>query len=321
MQCTFPRHILLSNQTIALGFLSVITLLQLDVRIASAQLAQNAPKFERPGIQVFRDVPYGPHEIRNTFDLYVPEKASGSLPLVIWIHGGAWLNGSKDRTQAVRLLDSGFAVASLNYRLSQNAIFPAQIHDCKAAIRHLRANASEYRLDPERFGVWGSSAGGHLAALVGTSGNAPKLEGEVGKHLNVSSNVQAVCDWFGPTDFLQMGGSHNKPDSPESRLVGGAIQENPEKVAAANPIVYVDKNDPPILIMHGDQDPLVPFSQSVLFEASLQAAGVQVELVKMEGEGHGGRGFDSPKAREQVTSFFTKVLHPEMAKAADPASK
>ena len=134
---------------------------------------------------------------------------------------------------------------------------------------------------------------------------------------NVSSNVQAVCDWFGPTDFLQMGGSHNKPDSPESRLVGGAIQENSEKVAEANPITYVDKNDPPILIMHGDQDPLVPYSQSVLFEEKLQAAGVQVQLVKMEGEGHGGRGFDSPKAREQVSQFFNKVLHPEMKKAPE----
>lgn len=212
MQCTFPRRVILSIRTIALGFLSVITLLQLDVRIAS-----------------------------------------------------------------------------------------------------------EYRLDPERFGVWGSSAGGHLAALVGTSGNAPELEGEVGKHLNVSSNVQAVCDWFGPTDFLQMGGSHNKPDSPESRLVGGAIQENPEKVAAANPIVYVDKNDPPILIMHGDQDPLVPYSQSVLFETSLQTVGVHVELVKMEG--HGGRGFDSPKAQEKVTRFFAKHLHPQFEKATEPAIK
>jgi len=105
-----------------------------------------------------------------------------------------------------------------------------------------------------------------------------------------------------------MGGNHNNPDSSESRLVGGAIQENKEKVAVANPIVYVDKNDPPILIMHGDQDPLVPYSQSVVFETSLKSAGVQVQLIKIEGAGHGGRGFESPSAREQVTQFFTKNL-------------
>ena len=155
------------------------------------------------------------------------------------------------------LAAKGYAVASINYRLSQHAVFPAQIEDCKAAIRWLRANAAKYHLDPDHIGVWGASAGGHLVALLGTTGSVKELEGK-GGNLDQSSRVQCVVDWFGPTDLATMGGSHDKPGSPESRLIGGPVQENKEKARKASPLTYVSKDSAPFLIMHGDQDNTVP---------------------------------------------------------------
>ena len=259
------------------------------------------------GTQAHRDVHYGPHETRNLYDLYVP-KSDKPLPLVIWIHGGGWQNGNKGGGPAMALLEQGFAVATINYRLSGDAIFPAQIHDCKAAVRHLRGNAKEYGIDPERFGVWGSSAGGHLVALVGTSGDVKELEGNVGDFTNVSSRVQAVCDWFGPTDFLKMRGRHDDAGSPESKLIGGPIQENKDLVAKANPITYVSADDPAFLIQHGDKDPAVPYNQSELLRDALEKAKVPVTLVCIEGEGHGGPGFNEPDKQRQVVEFFQKQL-------------
>ena len=233
-------------------------------------------------------------------DLYLPEKSAGPAPVVVWIHGGGWRNGSKEQTPARRLVPRGYAVASINYRLSGEAIFPAQIEDCKAAVRWLRANAAKYSLDPQRFAAWGSSAGGHLVALLGTSGDAEAP----------SSRVQAVIDFFGPTDFLQMDAAgskmrHNAPDSPESLLVGGAIQENKEKVARANPISYVTAGDPPFLIMHGDQDPLVPHHQSELLADALKKAGVEVTFRTVKGAGH---GFGGPEINAAVDAFLDKHL-------------
>ncbi|MFI5380793.1 MAG: prolyl oligopeptidase family serine peptidase [Tepidisphaerales bacterium] len=177
-------------------------------------------------------------------------------------------------------------------RLSQHAAFPAQIQDCKAAVRWLRQNADEYSLDPDRFAAWGSSAGGHLAAMLGTTGDTKEFD--VGDNLTLSSRVQAVVDYFGPTDFLQMdahrlpnGMVHDAAQSPESLLVGGAIQENKEKVARADPITYVSRNAPPFLICHGDADPLVPHHQSVLLEAALKKAEVPVTFYTVKGAGHG----------------------------------
>jgi acetyl esterase/lipase len=245
-------------------------------------------------------------------DLFVPEKADAPLPLIVWIHGGAWQSGDKAGCPALGQLRRGYAVASINYRLSQQAIFPAQIHDCKAAIRWLRAHAKEYNIDPQRIGVWGSSAGGHLVALVGTSGNVKELEGAEG-NLDQSSRVQAVCDWFGPTDFLQIAAhmlpgakmEHDTANSPESKLVGGPIQENKEKAAKASPITYVSKDDPPFLIMHGDKDILVPIHQSQLLTEALKKAGVEVTFKAIEGAGH---GFGGPEIMKTVEEFFDKHL-------------
>lgn len=266
-------------------------------------------------MQIFRDLAYvtNGHE-RQKLDLYLPDQGENH-PLLIWVHGGAFRMGSKEGNEhdpvPVHYVEQGYAVASLNYRLSQHAIFPAQIEDCKAAVRWLRAHAASYQLDPNRFGAWGPSAGGHLVAMLGTTGHVTAFE--VGEHLEVSSRVQCVVDYFGPTDFLQMdtqrppdGMSHDTPDSPESALIGGPIQEHPEKTARANPITYVTAAAPPFLIVHGDQDPLVPYGQSVLLVEALRQVGAEVTFYTVKGAGHGG--FTDPEVPSLTAAFLAKHL-------------
>jgi acetyl esterase/lipase len=261
------------------------------------------------------------HE-RHKLDLFVPEKADGLLPVLIWVHGGGWQNGSKEGCPP--LLNGytarGYAVASINYRLSGHATFPAQIEDCKAAIRWLRAHAKEYNLDPQRFGVWGSSAGGHLVALLGTSGDVKEFD--VGEHLDHSSRVQAVCDYYGPTDFVVFVStpryeSHATENSPEAKLIGGAVMQNKDKAARLNPITYVSKDDPPFLIVHGDEDRTVPLNQSQLLFDALKAAGTSVHFHTIKGAGH-GQGFGGPEIEPMVSAFFeTKLKSPPPSAAAE----
>ena len=299
---------------------------------ASVAQAQRSQARLPDGTKAQLDLEYvqGGHE-RQRLDLYVPDRADGPLPVIVWVHGGAWMGGSKDGgVPALPFVGKGYAVASINYRLSQHAVFPAQIEDCKAAIRWLRANARTYNLDPERIGVWGASAGGHLVALLGTSGGVQDLEGK-GGNADQSSRVQAVVDFFGPTDFLQMDAhavpgarlKHDPPDSPESRLIGGAIRENAEKVGRANPIKYVTKEAPPFLIVHGEQDSLVPCHQSdLLYEALKQARG-DVTFYKIAGAGHGGPEFNADMMRAAVQAFFDKHLKPRsdsLARAPAPSA-
>jgi len=264
-----------------------------------------------PGVRALKDLQYGQASGRAMLlDLYLPEKGDKPLPLIIWIHGGAWMAGSKDGpSPALRCTPNGYAVAQVGYRLSQEAKFPAQIYDCKAAVRWLRANAAKYNLDPNKFIAWGGSAGGHLVALLGTSGGVAELEGNV-NDLKESSRVQAVVDWFGPTDFLHIGDAesdlrHNAPDSPESKLIGGPLLENKDQAAKASPITHVSKDAPPFLIMHGDHDRTVPFNQSELLYAALKKAGVDVTFVPMKGAGH---GFGGPEAIAPVEDFLKRCL-------------
>jgi enterochelin esterase family protein len=261
--------------------------------------------------RVERDLVYAEVEGRKlALDLYLPsDSGAAKPPLVIWVHGGGWRAGSRSPCPGGALVGSGFAAACISYRLSDVATFPAQIHDVKAAVRWLRANADRFGFDPNRFGAWGSSAGGHLVALLGTSGDVAELEGSVGT-VGVSSKVQAVVDFFGPTDFLQMDKFpsnivHNGPKSPESLLVGGTITEHPDRVAKANPITYVTPDDPPILIVHGDEDKLVPLNQSELLFAALQKAGVESRFEVARGEGH---GFKSDNPRRMAMAFFDRAF-------------
>lgn len=276
------------------------------------------PAWLPAGAKVQRDLVYAKVGNKNLhLDLITPEKSDGPVPLVIWIHGGGWSAGTRQSIPANELVQAGFALAAVQYRLSGEAIFPAAIVDCKAAVRWLRANAAKHNLNAERFGAWGSSAGGHLVALLGTSAGVKEFE--VGEHLEQSSAVQAVCDWFGPTDFLRMTEhakeagivskiDHDSAKSPESRFIGGAIQQNKDKVARANPVTFVSAKSPPFLILHGDKDALVPLGQSKILHEALKKASVESTLIVLDGAGHGGAGFTSVENRKRQMQFFSKHL-------------
>ncbi len=282
---------------------------------AESPKSKVAPKSQRPlppGVTVRRDLPYSEsgHE-RQKLDLYLPANAKNA-PLVVWIHGGGWQNGSKDRSPALMLLSHGYAVASINYRLSSHAQFPAQIEDCKAAIRWLRAHARQHGYDPDRIAAWGSSAGGHLVALLGVTGEVKDFDR--GENPGVSSRVQAVVNFYGPSELLTMDAQsganskmkHNAPDSPEAKLLGGPIQEHKERARQASPLHYISPDDAPMLIVHGDSDPLVPVKQSEVFFAALKKAGVDASLYIVKSGGHGG--FNDPEVDRQVTGFLNRVL-------------
>ena len=257
-------------------------------------------------------------------ELLVPEGAAGPVPVVIWIHGGGWKSGSRLPIPArvSNLCSLGYAVASVDYRLTTTALWPAQIQDVRGAVRWLRAHAAEYGLDPDRFAAWGDSAGGHLASLLATSGGVPSitigsvsadLEGTTGGNLGESSRVQAAVHWYGATDFLQMRFypstvNHDGASSDESRLVGGPIQSNPERVATANPITYASADDPPLLAMHGTLDKLIPFNQSQLLVDALNAAGASATLRPVVGAGHGGTLFDKASNVQLVYDFLAAAL-------------
>jgi acetyl esterase/lipase len=242
----------------------------------------------------------------HLLDLYLPPGEPGPVPVVLSLHGSAWMaeNGrSGAELLAAELAPEGFAVAGVSTRSTFNARFPAQVHDVKAAIRWLRANAGRYGLDPERVAVAGNSSGGWTASMAGLTGGVAGLEGDVGVQ-GPPSSVRAVIAFSPPTDFLQMDahmldggaefnallgitGGHGDPLSPESRLVGAAIASVPERVREANPITYVSADAPPFLILHGQRDPHVPYEQGVVLFDALAAAGVAATLVTLPHAGHG----------------------------------
>jgi len=297
-----------------LSTVSLVAMLGLSTSLAQPEAKQPGRNFALPpGVKTLKNLEYGRVGDRAMLlDLYLPEKTEKPRPLIIWIHGGAWMAGSKDNpSPALRFIADGYAVAQVGYRFSQEAKFPAQIHDCKAAVRWLRSNADKYGFDANRFAAWGASAGGHLVALLGTSGGVVDLEGTL-NNLKASSRVQAVVDWFGPTDFLHIGEPesdlpHNAPDSPESRLIGGTLLEHKDLAAKASPITYVSSNAPPFLIMHGDKDRTVPFDQSERFYEALKKAGIDATFVPMKGAGH---GFGGPNAIKPVRDFLNRCLKP-----------
>ena len=266
-----------------------------------------------PDVNVQRNLVYKQVDGRSLrLDIYTPKSIAHSLPVALWIHGGGWSRGSKEQRPPVNLMAHGYATVSIEYRLSEEAPFPAQIEDCKAAVRWLRANAATYHLDPDHIGAWGHSAGGHLAALLGTSGGVAALEGG-GDNLSYSSRVQAVCDLSGPTDILNLyegvsnatQGSARRARSFIEQFLGGSTEENKAKAIAASPTTYVSKGDPPFLVIHGENDLSIPVSQSEVFVEKLKAAGVDATLVVAEGRGHGVGG---PRFASQITSFFDKYL-------------
>ena len=263
-------------------------------------------------MRVLNDIAYvaGGHD-RQKLDLYLPPEGGPPRPLVVWIHGGGWISGDRKPFPNIKLLKNGYALASVEYRFSRDAAFPAQIEDCKSAIRWLRAHAAEYGIDAKRIGVWGRSAGGHLVALLGLTGNNKDFD--KGENLNQPSDVQCVVDWFGPTDLVQFGdptwtGTFNAARKYVHPLIGGPPEANAAKARAASPITYVHKGAAPFLIMHGSADPLVPEQQSEKLDAALRNVGVESTLVVIPNAKHGGPAFGTPERFEQIAAFFDKHL-------------
>lgn len=284
--------------------------------------AAQAPKpFQLPaGIKMEKDIAYieGGDEAQK-LDIYLPEAPSEKpLPLIVHIHGGGWRAGSKFPCPVMGMVLKGYAVASVEYRFSQKAVFPAQIQDCQAAIRWLRAHAKQYHFDTEHLGAIGGSAGGHLSALVGTSGGK-KAFPAIGGHEDQSDRVQAVCDIFGPADFttvMQQAAedknvknifAFNTPSDPYSGLIGAKLDDK-AKADAVSPVHYVSTDAPPFLILHGTHDTLVPYAQSVQLEAALKTQGVPVWLQTLPGAGHGGPLFSKPAVLQLTQNFFDKHL-------------
>ncbi len=261
-----------------------------------------------------QDVEYGKGGGRPLkMHILKPKAAAAELmPVVVWVHGGGWRGGNKE--SGMQLLapfaQQGYFCASVEYRLTGEAQFPAQIEDCKCAIRFLRAKATEFKLDPNRIGVWGGSAGGHLVALLGTSAGKKELEG-TGGWQDQPSHVQAVCDYYGPSDLLRTVAGDTKgadPKGPVALLLGGPVRENKEKAALASPVTHVSAKSPPFLIVHGDKDTTVPLAQSQILHDALKKAGVEVTLKVIEGAGHGFKGPQQEDAMKAVVAFFDKHL-------------
>jgi acetyl esterase/lipase len=277
--------------------------------------------------KVWKDVNYaGDTMVYHNLDIYLPKVEKPNYPIVISIYGSAWLsNSSKGADMPIlgkALLDAGFAVVVPNHRSSRDALFPAQVNDIKAVIRFVRANAAKYQFDTSFVGITGSSSGGSLAAMAGTTRSVESftlgnhtvdLEGSVGKYANYSSSVDAVVNWFGPTNMLVMdscGGTnfiHNDANSPASLYIGGPIQENKEKTLLASPTTYVDSGNPPFLIFHGDMDQVVPFCQSELLFVALQKAHVPSRFYLVP-KGQHGPGVHTEPYLSMMVDFFHKEL-------------
>lgn len=244
-------------------------------------------------------------------DLYVPSQVDGP-PLVVWIHGGGWRQGSRAKPPIRKLTECGYALASISYRFTDRAKFPAQIHDCKAAIRWLRANADQHGYSAKWIGVAGSSAGGHLALLLGTSSGVAALEGTVGSHLEQSTAVQAIVDYYGPSDFELRG--RTQPERAYSNvsgsfaLLGGVEGQrlSPVVEREASPAAYVGEGDPPLLMFHGTADETVLMDQSEHMLSVYHGAGLDADLIKLVGAGHGGMDFFWGKHFDATRDFLDR---------------
>jgi acetyl esterase/lipase len=291
----------------------LLSALSLLVAVAVAEIAPASSG--RTPSPTFANIAYAPAQPAQSrghlLDLYLPKAATKPVPVLIWTGGSAW-RSDNDKAGAggiaAQLNPAGLAVAGVSIRSSAQATFPGQLYDIKAAIRWLRANAASYNLDPHHIGIMGGSSGGWTTAMAAVTGDRPELEGNVGT-LGVSSAVQAAVAFYPPTDFLAMGGSHNSATSPESRLLGCALQTCPEKARAANPLRYVLGKEPPIMLLHGEQDMKVPHNQSELLYEALKEACDEAVFISLPKAGHGqGNAFlTSDTIREGATIRSTST--------------
>jgi acetyl esterase/lipase len=268
-------------------------------------------------VELEKNITYGKGGANDLkLDLARPEPAAGLHPALVFIHGGGWVGGSRDGYKKLiqEAAKRGYVAVTVQYRLTDpdkdgkaKNPFPAQIEDVKCAVRWLRANAEKYHIDPHRIGATGESAGGHLSLMLGVTGSAKQLEG-TGGNPDASSQVQAVVNYYGPTDLARMYGANPRVDSILRTLIGGTPQERAEGYQAASPATYVTKDVCPILTLHGTTDSVVPVDQATFFDAVMKKAGGTSEVMLLEGQGHGFQGADLQKARKAMFAFFDQHL-------------
>ncbi len=283
--------------------------------LPASALAQKQPQVP-DNVELIRDVEYGKggNRMLHLHILRPKTPPKEPMPVVVWFHGGGWETGHRDGGifRLVRFAQRGYLCATVEYRLSGEAVFPAQIEDAKCAIRFLRAKANDFNLDPKRIGAWGYSAGGHLVELLGTSAHVKELEGK-GGWPEASSAVQAVCSAAGVSDFAYWG---DKAHPAVVKLLGGAVGANKEKAILASPIAHVGKNLPPFLLIHGDKDGTVPVSQSELLYAALKKAGADATLRVIKDGSHNLLNAETDKLTD---AFFDKHLSAGKAKKSPPS--
>ena len=245
-------------------------------------------------------------------DIYMPESAENP-PLVVYVHGGAWQFGTKNSVLPLQFVENGFALASIDFRQSDQAQFPAQIHDIKAAVRFLRANANAYGVNASKIAIAGNSSGAHLATLVGVTNGYAELEGHLGDYLNTSSNVQAILSYFGAYDLSSILGQSTTfglvVRVPALQLLlGGQPEEKSDLAQLASPVFHVEASDPPLLLLHGDQDRQMPIDQSYQMETAYKDLGLDVYLDVVVGAGHGGQEFYEPVYLERAITFLRRTI-------------
>ena len=280
--------------------------------LAAGIAATSGPGHTEPTIKTTNDIEYARVAGQPLkLDLYQP--AAGAAPLLIWVHGGAWEAGSKSPMPLTGLVEHGYAVASLDFHPASAARFPGQVHEIKAAIRFLRASARRYGYDARRIGILGASSGGHLAALVGTTNGQAELEGALGDHPSESSAVQAIVSYFGASNLTTIlaqstpfGLGIRKPAL--QRLLGAQPEENEATAKLASPVFQVDASDPPLLMLHGDQDPQMPINQSHELQGQYESHGLESHLIVVHGAAHGGDVFFAPQNTERVAAFLDAHL-------------
>jgi len=295
------------------AFAKIVPFLLFITNICFAQINPVIDAFPQ-GTILKGNIPYNEDTLqKHLLDIYLPANVKGKVPLVILIHGGGWLSNDKYadigymKKTVAEIVASGFALASIDYRFSTQAIFPAQIQDCNRAVSFLYDNAAKYGFDKNRFAIMGFSAGGHLASLLGLSLNN-NMKAFFMQGTTNSFSIKAVVDYYGPSDLILF--PRNDDDkSPESLLIGAAPLTRPDLAKAASPVTYVDKNDPPFLIIHGEKDELVSPKQSRLLSAWLNIAGVQNEIVIVKNAPHFGVMFDADEVRNKVMAFLRKQLN------------
>lgn len=283
---------------------------------ASAQVPNTIKKIFPEGTHIYNNLSYANDTIKkHLLDIYIPAKIKEKFPLVVWIHGGAWMSNDKYadmdymKTTLRRIIEQGYAVASIDYRFSTTAVFPAQIQDCSLALDFLFKQADKYKLDTSNFALMGFSAGGHLASLMALAGN-----NHVEKFYNggedPSYKIKAVVDFYGPSDFLAMAGNAdiNQTNDPISMLLGASVIKRPDLARIASPTTYIDRNDPPFLIIHGEKDDMVPNAQSRLMKSYLDLVDVKNELIIVKNAPHYGAMFDSEEIRNRIFVFLDTFL-------------